>query len=41
MHVNVEEFEVLQFQGNAEVFSQTTSTNANTYKDFMSRKLFE
>lgn len=41
MHVGVKEVEDLQFQGNAKVLFQTTSPNANTFRDLMSRKLVE
>lgn len=41
MQVSVKEIEDLQFQGNVKDLFQTTSTNANTYRDLMSRKLVE
>jgi hypothetical protein len=40
MHTNVEEVENLQSKGNSKDLFKTTSTNANTYMDLVSRELF-
>lgn len=40
MPTNVEEVEDLQSKGNSKDIFKTTSTNANTYMDLVSRKLF-